>query len=118
MSAEKKIQNIEWFLMIGLAVAIDIINIVLAMIPLVGFLFNKLISIFAWLTFWLWFKLKGAAGIKVRSKSLLAFGGISEVMPVPFLSALPFWTATIVGIMVKNKIKSMPLIGAGLKNKI
>lgn len=105
MSDEKnKIANFEWALMIGVALLFDGTNVLLALIPLLGFLMNKMLTIWAWLTFWLWLKIKGG---RVKSKWLMQGGGVLEILPIPFISALPFWTFAIVGIMLKNKAKEI-----------
>ena len=112
MSNEKsKISNIEWGLMIGVALLFDGVQFFLDVV-LIGLIVNRLISIWAWLTFYLWLKIKGVKNFR----GWLAIGGIAEIIPV--IAALPFWTGMIIVIMIKNKTKEiLPKAMAGLEAK-
>lgn len=75
----------------------DLINF----IPFVGFIFAWVISsgvsIFAWLTFFLWFRL---AGTKFDSKIVATTVGAFFIELIPLLNALPAWTLSIVTIFL------------------
>lgn len=103
-----KIDNITAVLMIGTAVLIDSIQAFLLFI-LIGPFVNWLISIFAWMTFFLWFMLKGVTFTKNPKKIFtLAGGSLLEVIPI--VASLPIWTLTISTTIfmerAENKLKS------------
>ena len=67
-----------------------------------GFLVTWIISIWAWLTFYLWFKLKGVNFMQGKNALKLVGGGVIEIVPIPFVSALPAWTAVVVMLIITN----------------
>jgi len=101
---QNKIDGTTAFLMLAVAIFFDLIQFFLAFIPIIGFILNKLISIIAGLTFWLWFTLKGVGG---TSKWISGGATLFELLPIPFLSALPMFTGGIIAIMVKDRVKSI-----------
>lgn len=66
-------------------------------IPYVGFILAFVITasvdIFAFLTFFLWFKL---SGLKFNAKIVSTLVGALFIELMPFLSALPVWTLSVV----------------------
>ena len=101
-----KIDNITAVLMIGVALLIDSIQLVLTIFG-IGLFINWLISILAWLTFFLWFVLNGVSFMKKPKLFFtLSGGGLVETIPILPLSALPGWTATIITIIFMTKVKS------------
>ncbi len=88
-----KIDNITATLMISTAVLVDGIQAFLTMI-FIGPFVNWLISIFAWMTFFLWFMLKG---IKFTNnpKKLFTLAGGSLLEAIPIIASFPIWTLTI-----------------------
>jgi len=98
---QNKIDGTTAFLMLGVAIFFDIVQFVLEFIPLIGFILNKFISIFAGMTFWLWLTLKG-----VSSTSKWISGGsfMIEILPIPFLSALPVFTGGIIAIILRERV--------------
>lgn len=98
---QNKIDKTTASLMIAVAIFFDAIQFVLAFIPIIGFILNKFISIFAGLTFWLWLTLKGVSG---TSKRISGGSFIIEILPIPFLSALPVFTGGIIAIIVKERV--------------
>jgi len=105
---KKKIDNIDATLMIGTALLIDGTQAFLTLI-LIGPFVNWLISIFAWMTFFLWFMLKGIKFTK-NPKKIFTFMGGSLMEIIPIVASLPAWTATITTIIfmerAENKLKS------------
>lgn len=104
---EEKQQGLESHtiaLMIPTALFFDVLQFLL------GFIYmGWVVGIFAGLTFWLWFRLKG---IKIgfgEPKRMLGFAGTSlvEMIPVPLLAGLPAWTAFVTLICIKNKISGL-----------
>jgi len=125
MKKEKeKIDNITTTLMIGTAVLVDGTQFLLTIV-FIGPFVNWLISIFAWMTFFLWFIIKG---VKFTSnpKRVFTFMGGSLIEVIPVIATLPAWTLTItitiLTIKVEEKLKSTlgkPLggpIGKVIKN--
>lgn len=94
MSKDKvKIDNITATMMISTALLVDGIQIFLTMI-FIGPFVNWLISIFAWMTFFLWFALKGVK-FTANPKRVFTFMGGSLCEVIPGIASLPVWTATI-----------------------
>ncbi len=103
-SHKNKISGSTAFLMVAVAIFFDLIQFLLAFIPLIGFILNKLISIVAGLTFWLWLTIKGLKG---RQKLILGGSFFVEILPIPFLSALPVFTGGIIAIIVRDRVKEI-----------
>jgi len=64
---------------------------------LLGWIINPLIDLWAFLTFFLWFNLKGVSF--ARPSKALTLGGTTLIEMIPFLNDLPTWTAGVI-IMV------------------
>ncbi len=97
---EDKISNIEWGFAIGVAVFIDLIQALLALL-LIGLILNRFITVIVWLSAYLWLKISGVK----RFGKILTSGGVLEVIPI--LGAFPFWTGAIIAIMIKEKAKNV-----------
>lgn len=98
-------QRIDWItaiLMIWLALFYDGIQFLLNFIPIIGnILSSLLIGLWAWLSFYIWFKIKGVSFSK-PSRSITLFGaGITEM--VPLLNALPAWTLAVLILIATTK---------------
>jgi hypothetical protein len=66
---------------------------------IIGLLINRFISLFAWLHFYTWFKIKS---IHVRGREM-SISGVAEMIPV--LGALPIWTGLVIWTMfIKPKL--------------
>jgi len=109
MQKEKvKIDNITTTLMIGTALLIDSVQTLLTLV-LIGPFVNWLISIFAWMTFFLWFLLKGVKFTN-NPKKIFTFMGGSLAEFIPIIASLPIWTCTItmtiLTIKAEKKLKS------------
>lgn len=98
-------QRIDWIaaiLMIWLALFYDGIQFLLNFIPVVGNLLSAiLIGLWAWLSFYIWFKIKGVNFSK-PTRSITLFGaGITEM--VPLLNVLPAWTLAVLILIATTK---------------
>ena len=102
MPEKKGLNNVTVALMVSAALFFDALQWLLTFIFM-----GWLVGIFAALTFYLWFKMHGISFMK--TKRLLTFGGASfiEIVPIPFLSALPAWTAAVVYLALDSKIKKI-----------
>lgn len=100
----EKISKITIGMMVAVALFFDGIQFgadLLNFIPFVGFILawtiTSGVSIFAWLTFFLWFKLKG---VKFDSKVVATTTGAFFIEMIPVLNALPAWTLSIVVVFL------------------
>lgn len=100
MSQTQEIHFIELFLMLLVAGIFDLISL----IPVLNFV----VWVFAWLTFWFWFKMKGISLITDK-KRLLTVGGVSLIEIIPAISILPSWIALVVIIYSINKAEKILL---------
>ncbi len=114
---ESKISNIEWGLLVGVALTIDAIQILLEWM-IIGFFINPFIDIFVTLSFGLFFHLKGES--LANPKRLLAILGtfIGELIPV--VAELPLWSLYVVYMWSMSKsdkiLKNIP--GGGVIDSI
>lgn len=106
---KEKISSSDAGLMLAVAGFFDFVQIVISPLDAigVGVVANKFISIIAIFTFFLWLSIKG---VGVQSKRILFGGGVAELLPIPFLSSLPFFMGVIFAIIKREKNKS--LLGA------
>jgi len=84
-------------LMIAVAVIYDLVQIALTWLLGwigVGFIGSWLMTIWAGMTFGLWFTLKGASIISGKRAAALGIGAIIEA--IPLLNALPGWTVSVI----------------------
>ncbi len=99
------ISNITGGLMVGVALAVDGIQ-ALASAFIIGVFISPFITLFAWLTFWLWFKLNGVSfGTKPKNFLVLGGGGLVELIPV--LNILPGWTLSVTTLLIMNKAEKV-----------
>jgi len=107
MPEEKKgLNNTTIVLMICVALFYDVLQ------WLLGWIFmGWLVSIFAGLTFYTWFKIRGMSFMK--PKRFLSFGGSFIVELIPGIGdILPTWTASIIYLALDSKIKKVaPVLG-------
>ncbi len=101
-SQPPKISNFEAGLMIAVALIIDIVQFLLDLI-LIGFILDPIISVFAYLMFWFWFKLRG---VSFSNPKRAAIGGISFLLElIPGLDMLPALTVGVVMTYLSTKVK-------------
>lgn len=76
---------------------------------LIGFLINWIISIYAFLTFYIWFKMKGVRFTTVKNAT--SFNGSFLGKLIPGLNTIPFWTLSVglilAPIIAKDAIKTI-----------
>src|SRR3989344_2139954 len=107
MPEEKKgLNNTTIALMISVAIFYDVLQWLLAFIFM-----GWLVSIFALLTFYVWFKMKGMSFMK--PKRFAAFGGSFIVELIPIINILPAWTLAIVLLALDSKIKKIAAVVPG-----
>lgn len=88
------------FLMIGTALLFDTLQALSGLIVFDLGAIGVMITFFAFMTFWFWFRTKG---IRFNKPSrALTFGGATVVEMVPFLNALPAWTLAVVILVAQT----------------
>ena len=108
MAGEKKgLNNTTIALMVSVALFYD------ALQWLLGWIFmGWLVTIFAGLTFYVWFKMRGMSFMS--PKRFTAFGGSFIVEFIPVIGdVLPAWTACIVYLALDSKIKKIAAVVPG-----
>tara|TARA_B100001971_G_scaffold135384_1_gene125058 strand:- start:359 stop:751 length:393 start_codon:yes stop_codon:yes gene_type:complete len=99
MNEEKKqrIGNMQGWLMVAVAAAVDIVQILLVFFFGVGLLVNRFITIFAFMMFFFWFALNGVSFLtgKMSMKKMTRFFGTAFGEIIPVLGALPLWALGI-----------------------
>ena len=66
-----------------------------------------LVGIFAGLTFWLWFKIKGISFMKPKRFAAFGTASLIEMIPIPLVASLPAWTAAVLYLALDSKLKSV-----------
>lgn len=94
---QKKISNTSAALMISVAALYDGVQALLTFF-LVGFLVNWLISIFAILTFFTWFKIKGVQLANFKKSAVLVIASFLELTPLGFVPSFVVSVAIIIAI--------------------
>ena len=99
MNEEKRqrIGNMQGWLMVAVAAAVDIVQILLVFFFGVGLLVNRFITIFAFMMFFFWFALNGVSFLtgKMSMKKMTRFFGTAVGEIIPVLGALPLWALGI-----------------------
>lgn len=91
------------FLMGGTAIFFDILQIILDLIPFVGWIISPLVGLIGSFTFFLWFKMKGVQFNKLKNAAALGGSFVFELVPI--LNALPTQTGAVLWIISKEKAK-------------
>lgn len=92
-----RISAFESALMVAVAVFYDLVQFALTWLLGwigLGFIVSWLMTIWAGLTFGLWFTLKGASIMSGRRAAALGVGTIIEIIPI--LNFLPGWTVSVI----------------------
>ena len=100
MSKEKEIKSHTIVLMICTALFFDVLQWVLAFVFM-----DWLVSIFAYLTFFLWFKINGVSFTK--PKRLATAGSTILLESFPIIASLPALTAGVVITALDTKVKKL-----------
>jgi hypothetical protein len=110
-----KIGNIEWGLVIGAVVLVDLVQLWLN-VYVVGVLINRLIDIVVGmaLPFYFWIR-----GVKLNSKKVLSIIATFVGEEIPVFDSLPLWTLDVLLIMAWDKAdgkitKALPILNNAL----
>lgn len=101
----KGLSNITIAFMIAVALFYDAIQAFINLIPFLGQILSSLIGLFAFLTFYLWFKLKGLNFATAKRAGYLGGGFMIELLPL--VNMLPAWTLTITLLAMDSKTKKI-----------
>ena len=120
-AAQDKFGVTTVYLMIGTAIFFDVLIAIVDLLDLVTFglasiLFGSIFDMLAGMTFWLWFKVKGAKFGKRRSLSLLG-GFVAKFIPI--IDLFPDWTIAILLSFFEESLENIVagVPGAGIAIK-
>ncbi len=85
----------DYFLMIFTSLIFDSIQALFSTIPILGWALSSLVSLFAWLTFYVWTSIKGW-GLSDTVKQMAVQYFIPLIEVVPLINILPTWTLRVV----------------------
>ena len=120
MADEKKkdgprISPIMAILMIIMALLIDGTQFLLGLL-VIGFVLNWIVSFYAWLSFYVWFKILNVSMSDARGmKILLTMGAALGVELIPLINMLPAWTAFAILTIMFEYAAQAPVVGKALK---
>lgn len=106
MKDSKELSSITIALMVGTAVFFDVLQWLMAFIFM-----DWLVGLFAFMTFWLWFKLNGISFMTPKRGATMGVSALIEM--IPFLSALPAWIFAVTVIALDTKAKKIVSTAAG-----
>ncbi len=98
--SHQRIDNITAIFMIVTALLYDAAQAFLDLI-LIGLVVNWILDIWAWLTFFIWFKLRGVSF--TNPKRAISFNGGFIAELIPAINALPIWTAVVIILVITVK---------------
>lgn len=102
---DKEIKKVTATFMIVVALLFDVIQALINLLPFAGQILSFFVSIFAFLTFYVWFKIHGTSFSK-PTRALKFLGGFSIEL-IPVLNMLPAWTLAVVLIIGETKVKKI-----------
>jgi len=97
---KKELKSHTVVLMVVVALFFDVLQWLLAFVFM-----DWLAGFFAFMTFFVWFKLYGVSFMK--PKRILAMGGAGLIEMIPVLAALPAWTAAVIFLALDAKVKKI-----------
>ncbi|MEK7390641.1 MAG: hypothetical protein AAB635_00710 [Patescibacteria group bacterium] len=112
------INNLTATLMISVAIFYDLIQALfdlLHLIPVIGnviaTVITALLSVVAWLTFYVWFKMHGVHFNSAKRAITMGAGFLIELMPI--LNILPAWTLAVVLIFLTARMPKIVQVATG-----
>jgi hypothetical protein len=101
MQGKYRITSGDAGILISVAVFFDTIQALLNLIPIIGTAIAWIMSIIAWLTFYIWFKIKGVSFQNEKYYKKLLLGGLIEGLPI--INFLPSWTITVIRLIRESR---------------
>ncbi len=105
MQEKSQLNEATIFLMIFTSLFFDAFQALVGWIPFVGNVLAGLIGFFAFMTFWLWFHMKGIKMMTPKRFGSLGLGGVIEM--IPYVNILPAWTMVVVYLIGTTKVKEV-----------
>ncbi|HBV01338.1 MAG TPA: hypothetical protein DEF00_03025 [Candidatus Taylorbacteria bacterium] len=82
---------------------------IMHVIPIIGTIAQSvadiLISVWAWLTFYLWFKIHGVSFMQPKRFALLNGGALLEMIPI--VNSLPAWTLAVLLLIATTRAEEL-----------
>ncbi|MEW5907754.1 MAG: hypothetical protein AB1643_01035 [Patescibacteria group bacterium] len=118
---KQRISNITAILIIIVALLYDGLDALISLlqaIPVIGgviaIFFGSILDIWAWLTFYVWFKVKGVSLSDSIARAICYNAGLLLEL-IPVLGALPFWTLSVIIMILivkaEDKLAKVPIVG-------
>lgn len=106
-NGERKINNVTFALMLTLAGIVDLIQFAIGFLDVIfiGTPINWLLIPFIWLTFYIWFKIKGVSFVKPKRGLLMGAAPLIEM--IPLINMLPAWTLAVVLIVGSERAEEL-----------
>ena len=98
-----QISSIWAFIMVGVALCFDAIVFFINLIPILGQIISPIIGFIAYMTFFLWFKLKGVDMMKFKRIATMGTGFLISIIPI--LNMLPEITISVVITIMSTRVK-------------
>lgn len=91
--------------MIGAALLFDAAQALVGWVPFIGNAAADVMSLFIFVTFFIWFRMNGINMITPKRLGSLVGGGLIEM--VPYLNILPAWTCVVIYLIGTTKIQEV-----------
>lgn len=101
----RSVGKVTFMMMVTVSLTFDIILGIISLIPYVGWIINALISVVAFMTFYMWFRTKGIKFTSPRKMMALPAGFLFEL--IPYLNILPGWTVAVFMTTAVDKIEKV-----------
>lgn len=111
---EQEIKKVTAAFMIIVALIFDGVQALVNLIPVIGQVLSFFISIFSFLTFYVWFKMNGVSFSK--PKKVLRFWGGAFVEAIPILNVLPALTLSVFVMLSETRTKKVLSQVPGISN--
>lgn len=106
-SKKYNIDSMQALLMIAVALIVDAVSFVLNIFLITAPL-NWFVWLYALIGFYIWLKVLGISWSEAKGKrALVMFGAATGIEFIPFLSALPAWTAFVIGAVINDRLSSV-----------
>jgi hypothetical protein len=104
-NSKKPLSNSTVFLMIFTALFFDTLQLLIGWVPVVGNIFADILSVFIFMTFFLWFMMNGISMITPKRLASMLGGGLIEM--IPYVDLLPVWTGVVIYLIGTTKLKEV-----------
>ncbi len=116
-----RISKITFYFMLTVAIFFDVIQVGLDFIPLLGWIASSMVALVAFLTYFLWFKMRGIGFMeKFGAKKLIAYAVIPLlecfISFIPGLTVMVIMTYSIV--KTEDKLEEAGILTQKMREKI